>query len=332
MTAQEDAVMSRFAYLSPWKHPCRVAAIVLLLVWLGPVTIAQTDLVQLATYFGAPAAASAEARVVDTGQAVEIEPGAHVRMKLRDGTIIDGRFLGRTLLDPARYTERFQMHALTASPGPIALGETLSVAMRDGSSRTAAFAGYGESSLLLRDSSAATPYVVPFEFASSVHNASGESVDLKALARSYRAGSLPSAEALVIGPKRAFGSPQEQWANALRVPVQEVSSTWFDGPRASTVAITIALVAVAGIGLILIGIATAKPEIQGCDHPVSLLGLSLPPHTHRTTRPLDLERGRYVDDPMIAAGPWPAVTPATNVVGGGTSAPLVSHLPHSLAH
>lgn len=317
--------MSRFADSSLLQRPTRAAAVVLLAVWLGPVTIAQTDLAGIADFFGYPAPALADSRIVDTGQAVEIEPGAHVMMKLRDGTNIDGRFLGRALMDSARYAERFQTHALSASNGPIALGETLSVTMRDGTTRTAAFAGYGELSLLLRDPLAAAPFAVPFEFAASVHNSSGESIDLKALAKMYRAGALPTAETLVIGPKRALGSPQEQWANALHVPVQDVSATWFDAPRTSTVALTIALVAVAGLGLILIGLATAKPHVEGCNQPVNLLSLSLPPHVHLTTRPVDVERGRYVGDPMIASGTWPATSPA-RFDSSHTAAPaLLSH-------
>jgi hypothetical protein len=324
--------MSRFAFTPRWEFPSRAAAILLLLVWLGPVSIAQTDLAQIASYLGAPAPASAEARVVDTGQAVEIEPGARLRIELRDGTHIDGRFLGRALLDSARYVERFQTHALTASPGPIALGETLSVAMRDGTTRTAAFAGYGELSLLLRDPSAEAPYVVPFEFATSVHTSSGEALDLKALAKSYRAGELTSAEALVIGPKRAIGSPQEQWASALRVPAQDVRMTWFDGPKVGDVAVVLALVTIAGVGLVLIALANMKPDYSGCSNVNIPFIVAMPPHTHLTKRPLDLERGRYADDPMIAAGTWPAITPATSALANGVTAHPLSQLQHSPGH
>ena len=146
----------------PWNvsHPTRLAALLLLMVWVGPVTIVQTDSWQLLSLVGAPERASAASQEIPAGKAMLLEPKTPLKLHLRDGSVVEGRFLGRTLLDSALYAPRFAAHARTSSYVPFALSETLRVSLRDGREWTAPFAGYAELTLLLRGPDG--PLRVPF--------------------------------------------------------------------------------------------------------------------------------------------------------------------------
>src|SRR5436309_1989619 len=98
-----------------WKgtRPVRLAGMLLLLVWVGPVTFVQTDSWQLLKWAGAPERASAEPRVIPAGKAMLLEPGTLLKLRLRDGSALEGRFLGRTLLEPALYVPRFLAYVRT---------------------------------------------------------------------------------------------------------------------------------------------------------------------------------------------------------------------------
>src|SRR6185369_8345557 len=173
--------------------PARLAGIFLLLVWIGPVTFDQTDAWQFLRWFGAPAPASAESRTIPAGRAMLLETGTLLKLRLRDGSTIEGRFLGRTLLDSVFYAPRFESYAHSSAHVPLVLGETLRVWLRDGREMTAPFAGYAELTLLLRSPDGPEYLRVPFEFASEIRRANGDRVEPKALMKSFRDGSLPSA-------------------------------------------------------------------------------------------------------------------------------------------
>ena len=121
----------------------RLAGVLLLLVWVGPVTFVQTDSWQLLRLVGAPESASAEPRMISAGRAMLLEPGRPLKLRLRDGSVLEGRFLRRTLLDSAFYAPRFAAKARTSAYVPFAMGETLHVSLRDGREWTAPFAGMG---------------------------------------------------------------------------------------------------------------------------------------------------------------------------------------------
>src|SRR5262245_45167029 len=107
----------------------RTAAILLLFVWLGPVSFAQTELWQLLKWAGAPTLASAEQQVIPAGQALVLTPGTLLKLWLRDASVVEGRFLGRALLDSSLYASRFAAYARTSDFVPFALGETLRVSL-----------------------------------------------------------------------------------------------------------------------------------------------------------------------------------------------------------
>lgn len=111
------AAVSARSHWLPWRvTPARLAAVLLLAVWVGPVSVVQTDLPRLLRWLGAPGHAIAESRVVPAGLALFLEPGTHIKLHLHDGSDVEGRFLGRALLDSTEYAVRFAAYERTASP------------------------------------------------------------------------------------------------------------------------------------------------------------------------------------------------------------------------
>ena len=164
----------------------RLAAVLMLFFWIGPVTMAQTDLWQLLRWAGAPAPAAATESIVGAGDAVELQPGVKMRLSLKDGSVVNGRFLGRTLLDSALYAPRFLARAQTSDWVPFALGETLRVALRDGRQIVSAFTGYGELSLLLAGLAGGADLRIPFEFAKEILRADGRNACISSLGATLR--------------------------------------------------------------------------------------------------------------------------------------------------
>ena len=314
-----------------WKvvPPARAAAILLLLVWVGPVTFAQTDSWQLVRWVGAPGPASAESRVIPAGKAILLELGTPLKLILRDGSALEGRFLGRTLLDSALYAPRF---AARAPSSPFALGETLHVSLHDGRELTAPFSGYGELALLLRSPDGPQPLRVPFESASAIRRANGDSVEASALARAFRANTLPSAEALVL-EQRLPMVPADRWVAGLRVAMEDIE--WAIAELPSRTAQRSSGMSVAGIVVlsvvvsvvvvfVVLGMAVKSAE-RSCQRAWPYSKAQALPGVHLTTRPFDRSRGCYLDDPLAVADPWPGLTeggPATAMADPATSAAL----------
>ncbi len=301
---------------SCWRlsRASRFAAVLLLATWIGPVTFAQNETWRWLRPLGAPAPAAAYPRLIPAGEALVLEPGTTLTLRLRDGSRVKGRFLGRALLDSAAYASRFAAHANGTGFVPFTLGETLSVALLDGREWTAPFAGYGERALLLQRPESPEPTRVPFEFARNVARANGESVELRELARAFRSGRLPSAEAIVLEALTPVGTEAERWAAALRVPSQDVSEATVEvkeGISAGGIVVLSALTAVVLIAVI--ASSYHGPSTSGCESmdvpPMWLLSARL------TTRPFDTERGCFAGDPPALPGTWPAE-------GGGAFAAL----------
>lgn len=306
------------------KRPTRLAAIFLLLVWVGPVTLVQTDSWQLLKVGAAEAGRLEDPPVIDPGKAMSLEPGTPLTLHMRDGSVLKGRFLGRTLLDSALYAQRFEEYARSSSYVPFALGETLRVSLRDDREWTAPFAGYGELTLLLRNPDGSQNLRIPFEFAREIHRANGDQVEPRALAKAFRARKLPSAEAIALEELLPVGSEEERWASALRVAVEDIKSVNAKTPGGTPVAGIVILSVVATVAVIVLIVhSAAKSEPRGCDSGV-------PPGTffagaHLTTRPFDRSRGCYVGDLLAVADPWSGSTessPATALAD-----PAMAHVP-----
>jgi len=301
----------------------RLAGVLLLIVWVGPVTFVQSDAPRLLQWIGAPGRAAAWPRVIAAGEALVLEPCTPLELRLRDGSVVRGRFLGRALLEDSLYARRFAARSRTSSYAPFALGETLRVSLRDGREWTLPFAGYGELVLLLHRPDGAGPLRVPFEFLSEIRGSNGERVEPRTLARAFRAGRLPSAEAIVIEDMLPLGSDADRWSAALRVAVEDVHATIVTLPSGDSVAGAVALGAVVGVVLFIVFLASAaRSSSHGCTGPQSLPPIlsSLP----LTTRPFDLDRGCYVGEELIVES-WP--TPDSDAPARALAGPAPSGVP-----
>ena len=286
------------------ERPTRLAAILLLVVWVGPVTLVQTDSWLPLRVGAAEAGGLEDPPVIAPGKAMSLEPGTPLTLHMRDGSVLKGRYLGRTLLDSALYARRFEEHARSSSYVPFALGETLRVSLRDDREWTAPFAGYGELTLLLRNPDGSQSLRIPFEFAREIHRANGDPVEPRALAKAFRARKLPSAEAIALEELLPVGSEEERWASALRVAVEDIQSVSAKTPGGVPVAGIVILSVVATVAVIaLIVHSASKSQPSGCDGGATPAWFSA--GAHLTTRPFDRTRGCYVGDPLAVADPWP---------------------------
>ena len=297
-------------------HPAKLAAILLLLVWLGPVTFEQTDAWSLLRFAGAPERASAESKSLSAGEAIVLEPGAKLKLHLRDGSTIQGVFMGRGLLDSAFYTPRFYRNSQWS---PFVLGEVIHVALRDGREIHAPFAGYAQLTLLLQSPGGGQPLRVPFEFIRVIHRADEDRVEPGDLAKAFRKHWLPSADALLLAGSTAdLKDPSE---STLRVPAEDIESAVMDVQTGANVPGAVGGGIVLGVlvSLVLLTILVAsagQSSSSGCGSvnlPTSLLSQA---GLRPTTQPFDRERGCWVDEPLLAADPWPGTTE------GGASAEL----------
>jgi hypothetical protein len=297
------------------RRVARLAAVLLLAVWVGPVGWAQTDAWTLLRWAGAPGRAAATApldgdaspETIPAGRALILQPGTPLRLHMRDHTVVEGRYLGRTLLDSTSYAARYEKYATSATWVPLALGETLRVITREGHMRTAAFAGYGELSLLLVSPDSGHVLRVPFEFSREIFRADGTRLLPRDLAQEFREHQLPSAEALVIGDRvPGGGSDADQWAAALRVPVDDVKTVTVNVSGQPHTSGWVALGIVAGMVLIVAIIVHNQqhtpPPQPSCDPGPYYGGFA---GAHLTTRPFDRMRGCFAGDPIAVADPWP---------------------------
>ena len=326
----------RLAFARPWSirpsrrftASARASAILLLLVWLGPVSFAATDTWQLLRWAGAPAPASAETQVIPAGQALVLEPGTPLKLWLRDDSVVQGKFLGRALLDSSLYAPRFAAYARTSDFVPFALGETLRVSLRDGREWSAPFAGYGEMTLLLKGAEGSDPRRVPFEFVREVRGANGAWVQPKALTREFRKGSLPSAEAIALGERAGVGTGADQWTNALRVAVQDIKSAAVELPSGGSVAGVVLVSALVTVVLfyVLLAASLRSTSSTSCSSASSFPGFLGGMSLHLTTRPYDRTRSCYADDPppMADAAPGGTEVPPVAASAAPTGPPAVT--------
>lgn len=314
------------------KRSARIAAVTLLMLWVGPVSFVQNDTSRVLQLLGAPRNAAAYTDVIPAGKALVLKPGTRIKLRLVDGGTVAGAFLGRALLDSALYAARFAAHA--GSPSEVfAMGETLRVSLRDGREMTAPFAGYGELTLLLRGPDG-QKVRVPFEFAREIHRANGEPIELKALTKTFRSRSLPSAEVLALEEANPIGSEAERWANALRVPVEDIKAVVLDaesGEGGSTAGVVVLGVVASVVLVFVILNAIADSSTSGCGSGPDITLFS----SRLTTRRFDLWRACYVGDALVAADGWPGdltVPTAVNAASGAAPADAPSPRSSSGAH
>jgi hypothetical protein len=191
----------------------------------------------------------------------------------------------------------------------------LHVSLLDGREWTAPFAGYAELTLLLAGPDSARYVRVPFEFARGIRRANGDPVAPSVLIHAFHAHYLPSAEALVLGESiPGGGSNAEQWAAALRVPVDDIESALapVPGTRGANGWVVVAVLGAAVLLVVLLTRDKPHPQPQpGCEAPGLFNDARL------SARPFDRARGCFVGDPIAVADPWP----------GAIAAPPLAALP-----
>lgn len=282
------------------------SAILLLLLWVGPVSFVQGEGGALLALLGAPPSAHSANDLFGEDEAVVLQPGTPIEFRLRNGRTVRGLYLGRSVLDSTEYAPRFA----AAPPGPLALGETLHVTLHDGREWIAPFEGYGELSLLMRAADGQRVRV-PFEFARTIAHADGQRVEPKQLTRAFRSGALPSAEVLLLEGADPVGTEEERRASALHIPAQDIRSTIVrtEGGDVATAAILLGVVG----GLVLLAVLVSRSSEPSCvlsalDN-VPLLGF------RPIDRPFDHSRGLFVGDSLVWTGELASVS-------GGELAPV----------
>jgi hypothetical protein len=311
MPQSPSPVPSRRPFVS-LVRVARTAAVLLLATWFGPVSFEQTA--PLLRGAVAPAGAAvgtlADQDVLPAGEGLILAPGTPIELHLRNGSVVRGRFLGRTLQDSAAYAGRFAARASETGDAPVELGETLRVVTLDDRESVAPFAGWAEMALLLRGPADAPVLHVPFEFTRSIVRADGSPVDVAQLKRAFRSGALPSADVLVLGARDPVGTEEERWASALRVPADDIVSV--RAPSAEGKGVPGLVVLALGVTAFVMIIAAThdnrRQQSSGCEDmrgvPLSGWAVCAP-----TDRPFDLGRGRFVDDPVARAEVWSEPTP-----------------------
>jgi len=307
--------------------PVRLAGVILLLVWVGPVTFVQTDTWRLLQLVGAPGPASAGSQVIPAGKALVLAPKTSLKLHLRDGSVVEGRFVGRTLLDPTRYASRFEDHVRSSVYVPLMLDEPLQVTLRDGREWTAPFAGYGELSVLLRSPDGSEHLRVPVESLSEVRRSNGDRVVLLDMLLALQAHALPSAEALELEERGRAGQVMERWEDPIRVAVDDIERAVANYDSGIGVGGIIVLSLIATLVLVVVLTAViASSFFNGCSNVGSRIdagsfGVRL------TTRPFDRYRGRYVGEALAEADPWPRSIDgsAVTIVEDGSSPGMSRH-------
>ena len=290
----------------------RTAAIVLLAVWIGPISFEQT--VPLLGGVIAPAGAAVgsvtDGGVLPARQGLVLTAGTPIELRLRDGRVLRGRFLGRALQDSAAYAARFAAAAAAPGGGALSLGESLRVVTLDGREMVAPFAGWAELALLLRGPAETPVLHVPFEFTRALERADGSPIDVQQLRRAFRDHLLPSADVLVLGASDPVGTDEERWASALRVPADDIASV--RGPSNAGKGVPGLVVFAVGVTALVLIIAATHHEHTtnnpGCEN-TNLGGIGGWTSYSVTERPFDLGRGRFVDDPVTRAEVWSDATP-----------------------
>ena len=293
----------------------RWAATALLVLMLGPLAMSVSGCFTLAAMMAASAANSSQ-HLVPAGDAAHLEPGRELKLHLRNGGTIEGRFRGRTLLAPEVYEPRFAARAAGGGWVPFALGETLTVDLVDGGRRIGTFRGYGMRSLVLQAPTDSVAVRLPFGSARAIRRAGGGTVSIDSLLAADVRGELPSAEGLAI---RTYDSARgiSGFVSVTReVPLEEVRMATVTGGNRETAGLILFGAAIDVVLFLAIREAAQEP---GCTYIV--IPASLANEVRFTERPFDRRLGRFVGED-VAWGGLPAMdAPETVAAPDGDEPP-----------
>lgn len=308
---------------APLPHRARRwAAVALLVLMLGPFAMSVTGCFTLGAMI-ATSSIEAEPQMVPAGDAMYLEPGRELRLHLRNGSTVRGRFLGRALLSSAAYEARFAGAARSGLGGSLGLGETLLVVCADGRRIEAPFAGYAMRALVLRTRLDSTGIRIPFRSAVSIHRANGDTVSIDSLLLSDLRGELPSAEALAI---EEFDAPRgiSGFGVARReVPLEEVQMAVVARGSKKTPGLILAGVA-ADVVLFVMIREMLKPRPAPPPDCEYTGGPWLGADVRLTERPFDRTLARFVGEDVAWSDPFLALSDTLELASPDSAHPAVS--------
>lgn len=306
---------------APLRHPPRWrpwAATAVLILMLGPFALSVTGCFTLASL--TTSSDRLEPQLVPAGDAIHLEPGRELRLHLRNGSTVRGRFLGRVLLDRATYELRFAAASRAGVRGPLELDETLIVGLADGRRIEAPFGGYAMRALLLRTRADSTAVRFPFPSVVSIRRTGGTPVSIDSLLLSDLRGELPSAEAVAIEELAAPRGIADFDVARREVPLEEIQMAVVAKGGKKTPGLILAGVA-ADIVLFVIIRELLKPRPAppppDCEYSG---GPWLGADDRVTERPFDRRLGRFVGEDVA----WGDSTLAPPEAGEAAAAPLAS--------
>lgn len=304
---------------APHPHPLRWrqwAATALLALLLGPMAMSVSGCFTMAAMLAASAGGSTP-HLVPAGDAVHLDPDRELKLFLRDGTTVQGRFRGRTLLDPETYAARFAARSTAGGWSPFALGETVAVDLVDGRRLGAVFAGYAMRSLVLRAPSGPARERVPLQSATAIRHASGGLVSIDSLLAADVRGELPSAEALAIREFDTARGISGFVSSKREVPLEDVERATVYGERKDATGLILFGVAL-DVVLFLMLKKAADDAGPGCA--LILLSGAMSNDVRLTDRPFDRRLGRFVGEDVA----WGDSTLASPEALEAAAAPLAS--------
>jgi hypothetical protein len=264
----------------------------MLVFMLAPFAMSVTGCFTLAAMMAASAGDSSP-QLVPAGDAAFLDLDREIKLHLRNGTTVHGRFRGRTLLDPEIYKARFTARFAAGGWSPLALGESLTMDLLDGRRVSGAFAGYGMRSIVLRSLEDSVGERVPLRSATSIRHALGGLVSIDSLLAAEVRGELPSAEALAI---RAFDTTRgiSGFVSTRQdVPLEEVQMATVYGQKKEMTGLILFGVAIDVVLFLMLKKAADDAE-PGCALILPLAAMST--DVRLTDRPFDRRLGRFVGE------------------------------------
>lgn len=148
--------------------------------------------------------------------AINLRPGAEVRISLADSTVVEGDYIQVSALDSSIYALRYERFLQSVSPDVAFphLGDTLLLTAKgDKSQWVYLFRGYGLGTLNIRGLGQSRITSIAFKHLTSLENRAGVKIDLGMLERMSDARQLPRDVSLVVKTK----------LDTSRVPLDDIS-------------------------------------------------------------------------------------------------------------
>lgn len=246
-------------------------------------------------------------RMIPSNEVAEVRPGSFVEFRLRDSSVVVGKYLGVDQHFTAGYAERYAAWraGLDSTLHAPTLGEEVRLVETTRRSRVGNFAGFGYRSALL-ERPGEKPRIYPFEELIEIRTADGAKIKVKQFAELEADGGLPTRVGFWVAvPAAESEAAGERWLGHLKrrrpafadtIEVLADDLRWVRASSQSSatrtgfyVGLTTDLVGLA----VILSAAGAANSSPGCD----LSGVSFGPTSYYSSsdpRPYDRHAGRRV--------------------------------------